>query len=149
MVETTTAIVVSAVLFGVFILIWILSMVFCKCRESSNKSYAERRFTAEEERMIRQNSERRAKQYQLEYKLEGNVWSFSHSPNCSKLNSKYLKGFVMILAVTPYGKHMLYVIHFINWKWILNWIVLVKTSNGRVLHKSTAPVGFKMWKITL
>jgi len=65
MVEATTAIVVSAVLFGAFVLFWILTMVFCKCRESSehSSSYIDRRFTPEEERMIRQNSERRAKQY--------------------------------------------------------------------------------------
>ena len=65
MVDSATAIVVSAILFGGFVLIWILSLVFCKCRGSSEEkpSYIDRRFTPEEERMIRQHSERRAKQY--------------------------------------------------------------------------------------
>ena len=63
--DTTGAIVLSSVLFGVFVIVWILSLVFCKCRESSDEkpSYIDRRFTPEEERMIRQNSERRAQQY--------------------------------------------------------------------------------------
>ena len=65
MVDALTAIVVSAVLFGGFVLIWILSMVFCLCRESSDEkhNYSDKRFTPEEERMIRQNSERRAQKY--------------------------------------------------------------------------------------
>lgn len=64
-VDKTTAIVVSAILFGAFVLIWILTLIFCKCREPSSESTSrsDRRFTPEEERMIRQNSERRAKNY--------------------------------------------------------------------------------------
>lgn len=59
-----TAIVVSAILFGGFVIIWILSIVFCVCRDSSDeKLSSNRRFTPEEERMIRQNSERRAQKY--------------------------------------------------------------------------------------
>lgn len=59
-----TAIVVSAILFGGFVIIWILSIVFCVCRDSSDeKLNSNRRFTPEEERMIRQNSERRAQKY--------------------------------------------------------------------------------------
>lgn len=64
-VDKTTAIVVSAILFAALVLLWILSLVFCICRSPSSDSIGrpDRRFTPEEERMIRQNSERRAKQY--------------------------------------------------------------------------------------
>lgn len=64
--DKKTALVVSAVLFGVFFSFWILSLIFCKCREPNDEStsrYSNRRFTPEEERMIRQNSERRAQNY--------------------------------------------------------------------------------------
>ena len=64
-VDKTTAIVVSAILFAALVLIWILSLVFCICRSPNSDLIGrpDRRFTPEEERMIRQNSERRAKQY--------------------------------------------------------------------------------------
>ena len=41
-------------------------MVFCICRESSDEKHtynSDKRFTPEEERMIQQNSERRAQKY--------------------------------------------------------------------------------------
>lgn len=64
-VDKTTAIVVSAVLFAALVLIWILSLAFCVCRSPRGEAMfrPDRRFTPEEERMIRQNSERRAHKY--------------------------------------------------------------------------------------
>ena len=67
MVDAITAIVVSAILFGGFVILWILSIVFCLCNESldgkSSHTATDRRFTPEEEQMIRRNSERIAQNY--------------------------------------------------------------------------------------
>ena len=65
--DSITAVIISAILFGGFTILWILLLVFCACRESRDEGSAyspnDRRFTPEEEQMIRRNSERIAQNY--------------------------------------------------------------------------------------
>ena len=60
--DKTAAIAVSATLFGLFVLAWILSIVLCKCRsggDEASSDHDKNHFSLERELMMRQNSERR------------------------------------------------------------------------------------------